>query len=160
MQWATSIAPGGRVLDLACGAGRHANWLAAQGFQVLAVDIDLGRLGSLPGNVTTMQADLEGAAWPFRGELFEAVVVTNYLHRERFDLLLACVAPNGVLIYETFAVGNERFGKPSNPNFLLQLGELRHRVGEAFEVLGFEEGEVELPRPAVIQRICARRRPI
>lgn len=85
-------------------------------------------------------------------------MVTNYLHRERFDELLELVQPGGLLIYETFASGNERFGKPSSPQFLLQPGELVRRVGAGFDVLAFEEGEVTDPRPAMIQRICARRR--
>lgn len=146
------------MLDFACGAGRHARWLAGRGIEVLAVDIDLGRLGQLPAPVSTLQADLESGPWPFVERRFDAVVVTNYLYRDRFDLLLDCVRPGGLLIYETFAMGNERFGKPSNPNFLLQTGELRRRVSGHFEELGFEEGEVSVPRPAVTQRICARRR--
>lgn len=158
VRWAEAIAPGGRVLDFACGAGRHARWLAARGFQVMAVDIDLARFAPVPASVTSLQADLESGAWPFHGQRFDAVVVTNYLHRDRFALLLECVSPGGLLIYETFAVGNERLGRPTNPDFLLQPGELRGRVGVEFEVLGFAEGEVTLPKPAVTQRICARRR--
>lgn len=157
VRWASAITPSGRVLDLACGSGRHARWLAGQGLRVMAVDIDLGRLGQVPATVTTLQADLEREAWPLAGQRFDAVVVTNYLHRERFDLLLDCIGPCGLLIYETFALGNERFGKPSNPDYLLAPGELLQRVRPGFEVLGFEEGEVAYPRPAVTQRICARR---
>lgn len=159
MQWSETIAPGGQVLDFACGAGRHARWLAARGFHVVAVDIDPTRFTDVPSGVRTLAADLENGPWPFAPSQFDAVVVTNYLYRERFELLMDCVRPGGLLIYETFASGNERFGKPSNPNFLLQPGELRDRVGPGFEVLGFAEGEVALPKPAVTQRICARRHP-
>ena len=108
-------------------------------------------------NIRTLQADAENDAWPLTGQVFDAVVVTNYLHRPRFDALLECVKPGGALIYETFAQGNERYGRPSNPDFLLAPGELKQRLAGQFEVLGFEEGEVALPRPAVIQRICGRR---
>src|SRR5690242_4940934 len=112
--------PGGcEVLDLACGSGRHTHFLAAAGYRVLAVDRDgsaLARLAAIPG-VTTLVADLEGGDWPLAGRRFSGIVVTNYLWRPRLPNVLELLAPGGVLIYETFMVGNERYGKPSNPDF-------------------------------------------
>lgn len=156
-RWAREIHPAGTVLDLACGSGRHASWLAARGHPVLAVDIDCSRLPSHP-LIQPLQADLEAEAWPLAGRVFDAVVVTNYLYRPHFQHLLEQVAPGGLLIYETFAQGNERFGRPRNPDHLLAPGELRERTRNGFIELGFEEGEFQAPRPAVIQRICARRK--
>ncbi len=103
-----------------------------------------------------VQADLENGPWPFEGQRFGAIVVTNYLHRPLFPHLAQSLAPGGVLIYETFMAGNERFGRPSNPDFLLQPGELL-KAFAVLEVLGFEEGEVERPKPAMTQRLSARR---
>lgn len=165
--WVRRFAPliaKGAVLDLACGSGRHARLLAALGHQVVAADRDVGALERAAGSgITTVQVDLESAepaAWPFGREQFAAIVVTNYLHRPLFELILQSLAPGGLLIYETFARGNERFGKPSNPDFLLQPGELLDRVrqGEGpLHVLAFEDGYVERPKPARVQRICARK---
>ena len=161
--WLTRFAPlvaaGGEVLDYACGSGRHARWLAQRGFRVEAVDRDgiaLQLLHGLP-KVHTREADLEGAAWPLEGRQFDAVVVSNYLFRPRFSLLLALLCPGGVLIYETFMVGNERFGKPSNPEFLLRPNELLERLAGEWTIVAFAQGEVQSPRPAVVQRICAVR---
>jgi len=158
-RWASSIPAGAEVLDFACGSGRHARWLAMAGFRVLALDRDAQALGGLAGiaNIHTLQADVEDGIWPLAGQRFDAVVVTNYLHRPRFGELLECVKPGGILIYETFMQGNERFGRPSNPDFLLTPGELKQRLAGQFEMLGFEEGEVAVPRPAVIQRVCGQR---
>lgn len=151
-RWAALIAPG-RVLDVACGAGRHARYLAARGLEVLAVDREPQ---SIPG-VTFLQADLEnGAPWPFAGERFAAVVVTNYLYRPLFPALAGALQAGGVLIYETFMAGNERYGKPSNPAFLLRPGELLEAFA-ALTVAGFEQGLVERPKKALIQRLCALR---
>lgn len=153
--------PPGATLDLACGAGRHVALLLSLGHHVLAVDRDLGRLGPLAAarGVTALAADLEAAPWPLAGRRFAGVVVTNYLHRPLLPTIVAAVAPGGLLIYETFAVGNERFGRPRNPDFLLRDGELRAAVAGCLEVLAYEHGEVAAPRPAVIQRIAARRPP-
>ena len=157
MRFAALIAPGARVLDYACGSGRHARWLAARGMQVDAVDRDRAALDRLQGvtGVRARELELEGDDWPLAGESYAAVVVTNYLYRPRFDALLALLPPGGVLIYETFMVGNERFGKPSNPDFLLRSHELLETVADACKVLAYEQGEVAEPKPAVIQRICA-----
>ena len=153
------LIPPGEALDLACGAGRHVALLLALGHPVLAVDRDLGQLGALaaaPG-VTALAADLEGAPWPLAGRRFAGVVVANYLHRPLLPAIVAAVAPGGALIYETFAVGNERFGRPRNPDFLLREGELRDAVAGQLELLAFEHGEIAEPRPALVQRIAARR---
>lgn len=151
------IKAGGQVLDYACGSGRHARWLAARGMHVEAVDRDAAALLSLQGlpNVHAMQADLEAGEWPFAGRRFDAVVVTNYLFRPRMGLLLELLAPGGVLIYETFMIGNERFGKPSNPDFLLRRNELLDCLGEEWTIVAFEQGEVREPRAAAVQRVCA-----
>ena len=157
VRYAALNAPGARVLDYACGSGRHARWLAARGMQVDAVDRDrtaLDRLQDVTG-VRAREMDLEGEDWPLAGGHYEAVVVTNYLYRPRFDDMLALLPPGGVLIYETFMVGNERFGKPSSPAFLLQPGELLERLSGEWTVVAFEQGEVASPRPAVVQRVCA-----
>lgn len=159
--WVTRFAPligPGEVLDLACGSGRHAKWLAGRGHVVLAVDRDERSLALAAGQgITTMQADLESAedfVWPFAAQRFAAIVVTNYLHRPLFPHLLSSLAADGVLIYETFAAGNGQFGKPSNPHFLLQPGELL-QLCAGLRVVAFEDGYVNQPKPALIQRICA-----
>ena len=159
-RFAPLIAPGGRVLDLACGSGRHSLFLAAEGFRVEAVDRDaaaIAALAPLEPRVSARVADIEGGPWPYYGHVFDAVVVTNYLFRPLLPLIMNALDLNGVLIYETFMVGNERFGKPSNPAFLLRQGELLDVLRPKLNVVAFEQGEVELPRPAVVQRICAVR---
>jgi SAM-dependent methyltransferase len=156
-RFARLIPARGAVLDLACGSGRHARLLAGLGFAVTAVDRDGAALASLEtiAGIRTLCADLEGAAWPFSTMGFDAVVVTNYLHRPLFPGLFDALRPGGLLIYETFALGNELLGRPSNPEFLLQPGELLERVRGRLAVIAFEQGRVERPKPAVLQRICA-----
>lgn len=158
-RWADRIPAGGRVLDLACGTGRHARYFAARGHPVEAVDRDpamLARLDGVPG-VSTRCADLEGGPWPYEGERFAGIVVSHYLHRPLFSRLLAALAPEGALIYETFAVGNERYGRPSNPAFLLKPGELLEAVRGRLQVVAYEDLTVTEPKPARVQRICAVR---
>jgi len=157
LRWAGAIV-GGSVLDLACGEGRHARALAALGHEVLAIDRDAGALAALadvPG-VRTLQADLEdGSPWPLAGRRFDCIVVANYLHRPLFPAILSALAPGGTLVYETFMAGNERHGRPSNPKFLLQAGELWAAFGATLEVRAFEQGFRREPKPAMIQRLCA-----
>ena len=145
------------MLDLACGSGRHSRFLAAQGFRVCAVDREPPAPGALAGfaGVTLRLADLEHDPWPLEGLKFDGVVVTNYLHRPLFPRILEALAPTGVLIYETFATGNERFGRPSNPDFLLRSGELIEVARGHLRVIAYEDLEVTAPKPARIQRICA-----
>lgn len=160
-RWAPLIPGTGMLLDLACGGGRHVRYFAGLGFDVTAVDRDASALAALAylPRVRTLRADLEGGnPWPFPGILFDGVVVTRYLHRPLFPHLRNALAPGGVLIYETFATGNERYGRPSNPEFLLWPGELLQEF-DGLEVLGFEEGLTEGARPAVMQRICVRQAP-
>ena len=157
VRWATLMRPGGMVLDLACGAGRHSRWLARLGFEVSAVDRDTGAFADPPEGVALLAADLEGGPWPYPGIAFDGIVATNYLHRPLLPILVGALVPGGVLVYETFARGNERFGKPSNPAFLLAPGELLQAVGGRLRVLAYEDLVVDEPRPAAIQRICARR---
>ena len=156
-RFAPLIAAQGRVLDLASGYGRNARHLAALGCRVLAVDRDAAALATLAGvgGIDTRVADLESDAWPFAGLAFDAIVVTHYLHRPLFDPLLAALRPGGVLLYETFAEGNAAFGRPSRAEFLLQPDELLLRFGASLRVVAFEQGQVDLPCPSVIQRICA-----
>ena len=153
MRWA-SLVERGPVLDVACGAGRHAIFFAERGFEVFAVDRDAQ---VLPASIHFLTADLEdGSPWPFEGRKFAGIVVTNYLHRPLLPILRESVDEGGVLIYETFMVGNERYGRPSNPDFLLRPGELI----EAFSgltLVAFEQGIVERPKTAAVQRICVRR---
>ena len=161
-RYAPLIAAGGTVLDLACGQGRHARHLAGLGYRVEAVDRDSAALAAVAGvtGVVTRCADLEGSPWPYGAGRFDGIVVTNYLHRPLLPALLDALRPAGVLIYETFALGNEKLGRPSNPEFLLCPHELLQWVEGRLQVLAFEQGLVELPRPAVIQRICAVQREI
>lgn len=150
------------VLDLACGDGRHTRYLLELGYKVLAVDRDVGGLNDIePGpDFEIIEADLEdGGPWPLGERRFHGVVVTNYLHRPLFPALLAAIEDTGVLIYETFARGNERHHRPRNPDFLLNSGELLELVGAPFHIVAFEQGVVERPRKAVVQRICAVKQP-
>jgi SAM-dependent methyltransferase len=160
--WVARFAPlvrPGEALDLACGNGRHTRLLAAQGLQVLAVDRNPAALAASAGEgVTTLACDLEadGASWPFEAGRFAAIVVTNYLHRPLFAQIAASLRPDGILIYETFAQGNEVYGKPSNPAFLLAPGELLALARDGgLQVLAYEDGHVEQPHPAQVQRLCA-----
>lgn len=158
-RWARLIPTGGQVLDVAAGHGRHARYLAGLGYRVEAVDRDAEALNSFaqtPG-VRVRVADLEGGPWPYGAMQFQGIVVVRYLHRLLFPHLLEALAEDGVLIYETFAAGNERYGRPSNPDFLLRPGELLDFVAGTLQVIAYESGFLEEPKPAVVQRICAAR---
>ena len=151
-RWAPLIRSG-TVLDVACGSGRHARYFLERGLHVVAIDREPQ---DIPG-ARFIRADLEdGSPWPLTGERFEGIVVTNYLHRPLLATLRDSLAEDGVLIYETFMLGNERYGRPSNPAFLLRPGELLEAF-RGLRVEGFEEGPVTAPKPAVIQRLCAVR---
>jgi len=159
--WVERFAPlireGGTVLDLACGGGRHARYLDALGYRVVAVDIDVSGLEDLSTNenVEIIGADLESDDWPLSERRFDGVVVTNYLHRPHLPLLVESLDPHGVLIYDSFGKGNEKYGRPRNPAFLLEPGELLDAFAPQLTVVAYEHGVEETPRPAVRQRICA-----
>lgn len=150
----------GEVLDVACGAGRHTRLLLDHGLRVVAVDRDISGLADLTGrrDLRIVAADLEtnGAVAALAGP-YAAVVVTNYLHRPLLPRLVAAVGSGGLLVYETFAAGNERFGRPRSPDHLLEPGELLEAVRGHLRVLAYEDVVVEAPRRAAVQRICARR---
>ena len=153
-RWAPLVRPGGTVLDLACGSGRHVQWLAAQGFRVTGVDRDAAALQPLAAVAETVVADLEdGSPWPLPARRFDAVVVTNYLWRPLWPQLLAALAEGGVLIYETFAAGQQSVGRPSRAEFLLQPGELL-RLCAGLHTVAYEDGFMDAP-PRFVQRIAA-----
>lgn len=153
------VPPGGAVLDVACGGGRHLRHFHGLGHPVTGIDRDVTGAAGLAGHggVELVAADLEdGSPWPLDPDRrFAAVVVTNYLHRPLFPRLLDALAPGGILLYETFAAGNERFGRPARPDFLLNPGELLEVVRGRLLVVAYEHGPVSDPRPAVVQRIAA-----
>ncbi|MBM3645654.1 MAG: class I SAM-dependent methyltransferase [Alphaproteobacteria bacterium] len=155
--WAGLVPAGGAVLDVAAGAGRHATFFAARGHPVTAVDRDIGRL---PPNsdLEIVRADLEdGSPWPLPGRRFAGVIVTNYLHRPLIPTILESLQPGGVLLYETFMVGHERFGRPTNPDFLLRDGELLELARDRLSVVAYEARLVSEPALAMVQRIAARK---
>lgn len=158
VRFAALIREGGSVLDLACGGGRHARHLLGLGLDVTMVDRDTGAVADLKDRAEIIQTDLEAGPPEFlKGRGFDAVVVVNYLHRPLIPPLLEAISEDGgVLIYQTFAVGNEKFAKPRNPDHLLKSGELLGAVEGAMQVVAYEHGLVESgPLPGVIQRICA-----
>lgn len=152
------------MLDLAAGGGRHTYFLRQQGHPIVAIDRDVAALTALAAtwgagpHVEILAADLEdGSPWPLAGERFAGIVVTHYLHRPLLRLLASSLEPHGVLIYETFAAGNERFGRPSNTDFLLAPGELlAFAQDNGLTVLGYFSGEVAQPKPAIMQRLAAK----
>lgn len=157
-RFAPLIRPQGRVLDLAAGSGRHTALLRELGYRITAVDRDIAALtegfAGDPGCLIRA-IDLEdGTGWTL-GADYDGIIVTNYLNRLIFPALSTALGPGGILIYETFAAGNERFGRPGNPNFLLRPGELFDEFHTALTVIAFEQGTVDAPRPAVIQRLAA-----
>lgn len=157
-RWSHLVPPVGTVLDVACGAGRHLRWFAGRGHPVTGVDRSPEAIAAVTGLGRVVQADIESGPWPFEGERFDAVVVTNYLWRPLLPQVVASVAEGGVLIYETFADGNQTVGKPSRPDFLLQPGELL-QVCAGLRVVAYEDGFLDAPE-RFVQRIAAvRKRP-
>ena len=158
LRFAGRVPEAGPVLDLACGRGRHARLFLARGHPVTAIDRDssgIADLADAPG-LEVLEADLEdGSPFPLAGRRFAGVVVANYLYRPLLPALVAAVAPDGVLIYETFGRGNEKFGRPRNRNFLAQPGELLEAVRSHLRVVAYEDVIDETPKPAARQRICA-----
>ena len=153
VRWQHLLAPQSQVLDVACGSGRHAAWLAAMGHQVTGIDRDAAALSRLPEAVTAIAADIENGPWPIPEQKFDAVVVTNYLWRPLLPTLLDTVREGGLLFYETFAQGNADYGKPSRPDFLLAPGELLE-ICQNWQVLAYEQGLRSQP-VRVVQRIAA-----
>jgi SAM-dependent methyltransferase len=158
------IREGGTVLDLAAGGGRHTRFLLERGFSVTALDRDISKLQAMKAGRSTkaahldiIAADLEdGSPWPLLKRRFDAVIVVNYLWRPLFPSLLDALTPDGVLLYDTFAVGQEKIGKPSNPDFLLRPGELLEVVRGRLDVIAYEHGEIAgAIGPAIKQRIAA-----
>ena len=168
-KWVVEHAPlirrGGRILDLACGSGRHAVWLAGQGYRVDAVDRDAQALAGMQGipNIDVSISDIETGNWPAADQryggvyngIYDGIVVSRYLFRPLLSTLAAMLKPGGVLIYETFMLGNEDYGRPSNPDYLLQPDELKLVYTPLLKIYAFEQGKVDDPVPAVTQRICA-----
>ena len=156
-RWAHLVAPGGSVLDVAAGGGRHGRLFLDRGHKVTFVDRNAEPLVDLKGRATVVEAELEDASpWPFVGQTFDAVVVVNYLHRDLFPALIDSLAPGGVLIYETFQLGNEAFCRPRNPDHLLKSGELLDAVAGKLQVVAYESGLVQTADiPGVKQRLCA-----
>jgi SAM-dependent methyltransferase len=157
VRWSHLLAPSATVLDVACGAGRHMTWFAQRGHPVTGVDRAPEAIASSARFGQALLADIENGPWPFASQVFGAVVVTNYLWRARLPDIVAAVAPGGVLLYETFAAGNETVGKPSRPDFLLQPGELLSACA-GLRVVAYEDGCLADPE-RFVQRLAAVREP-
>ncbi|MCX7246014.1 MAG: methyltransferase domain-containing protein [Burkholderiales bacterium] len=169
VRFAALLKPGGRVLDLACGNGRHSILLAGLGFDVLGVDLKpdtlalarLSAIGLKENAPQFLESDLEGPAWPLPSAIYghwDGIIVTNYLYRPFLTLLPSLLNANGLLIYETFALGNAQFGKPASPEFLLMPGELLQLAEQTgLLVLAFEDLFTAQPKPAMVQRLCAQK---
>ncbi len=167
-QWLARFLPliphGGVVLDLACGNGRNIPLLVAAGHPMLGVDRDadlLAEAGAKGAVTYCLDLEAENFVWPFKAHRLSGIVMCNYLHRPLFPEMLAALAPEGVLIIETFGQGNEQFGKPDNPLFLLEPGELLGLLDLAdrhgLYVVAYENGYVDTPKPAIVQRICLKK---
>lgn len=157
-RFAHLVPRGARLLDVAAGRGRHARLFATRGAHVVAVDRDADALAALRGiaDIDVLVADLEAGPWPFAGKAFDAIVVTNYLHRPLFTPIIDALAADGLLLYETFAVGNEALGRPTNPDFLLRENELLDVARGRLTIVAFEQGRVgDGERPAIVQRLAA-----
>jgi SAM-dependent methyltransferase len=154
-RWSHLVPAGGAVLDVACGRGRHMRWFAGRGHPVTGIDRDAEAIAAVAPLGEAIAADIENGPWPLPGETFAGVVVTNYLWRALMPAVLASVAPGGVLLYETFAEGNETVGKPSRPAFLLRHGELL-QLCQGLHVVAYEDGFLDDP-DRFVQRIAAVR---
>jgi len=154
-RWSHLVPATATVLDVACGVGRHVRWFAARGCQVTALDRNPDAVAPLRGLAEVVVADIENGPWPCAGRRFDAVVVTHYLWRDLMPTLVGSLAEGGVLLYETFAQGNQSVGKPSNPAFLLNPGELLEAV-RGLQVVAYENGFLA-SGPSVVQRIVAVR---
>jgi SAM-dependent methyltransferase len=159
VRWSHLLVPGCSVLDVACGSGRHLDWFARKGHPVTGVDQDVEQAGRNVPMAELVRADIENNAWPLQTDgtprRFGAVVVTNYLWRPLLQTLVDSVAPGGVLLYETFTLGNAAFGRPSRPDFLLQSGELLRHCAQ-LDIVAYENGHLDNPARQV-QRIAAVR---
>jgi SAM-dependent methyltransferase len=154
-RFAHLVAPGGALLDVAAGGGRHARFFRDRGHPVTAIDRTLDGMAGVEG-IELIRADLEAAPWPLPGRRFAGIVVTNYLHRPLLPVLLDALEPEGgVLLYETFAEGQAEFGRPAGPDFLLRPNELLQAALPGLTVVGYEHGIVYGPKPAAVQRIAA-----
>ncbi len=154
-RWSHLVKPGATVLDVACGHGRHLRWFADRGCSVTGVDRSPEAIAAVSALGRALLADIESGPWPLAQERFDLVVVTNYLWRPLLATVVDSVAPGGVLIYETFAVGNASVGKPSRPDFLLQAGELL-QVCAGLRIVAFEDGFADMPE-RYLQRVVAVR---
>ena len=154
------LVPDAKVLDLACGNGRHTKFLIEKGFDVTSVDINQNALNEVTkiSGSRVLSADLENGEWPFAERSFDGIVVTNYLHRPQLELITNTLTDRGLLIYETFMTGNERYGKPSNPEFLLRPNELNDTFAYSMLILKSEQGHIRFPKEAIVQRLCAVKR--
>ena len=156
-RWSHLVPAGGPVLDVACGHGRHMRWFAQRGHPVTGIDRDPEATAAVHSLGRAITADIENGPWPLAGDVFAGVVVTNYLWRPLLPQILASVAEGGVLLYETFAEGNETVGKPSRPDFLLRHGELL-TLCDGLRVVAYEDGFLDAPE-RFVQRIAAVRAP-
>ncbi|HVZ46313.1 MAG TPA: class I SAM-dependent methyltransferase [Ramlibacter sp.] len=154
-RWSHLPRPGGTVLDVACGRGRHMRWFAGRGHAVTGVDRDREAIAAAASVGEAVEADIENGPWPFASRTFDCVVVTNYLWRALLPSIVSALAPGGVLLYETFAAGNETLGKPSRPEFLLNHGELLAAC-ERLRIVAYEDGFLDGP-PRFVQRVAAVR---
>ncbi|MBI06025.1 MAG: SAM-dependent methyltransferase [Rhodospirillaceae bacterium] len=157
-RFASKIASGSKVLDLACGNGRHSRYLLRLGHTVTACDINISALTDIKdeARLEIIACDLENSPWPFGDRHFAAIIITNYLHRPLFPDVVATLAPAGLLLYETFAAGNEAFGRPRNPKYLLKRGELISGILDNLTIIAYEDVTIDTPHPACVQRVCAR----
>ena len=159
VRWSHLLAPQSTVLDVACGSGRHVQWFTDHGHSVTGIDLNIDHARECLPSTELVGADMENDPWPLaaNGQVrtFGAVVVTNYLWRPLMPVVLSSVAPGGVLLYETFATGNEKLGRPARPDFLLRPGELL-RTCASLQVVAYENGFLDNP-PRFVQRIAAIR---